>query len=232
MPLIMPRQYNNTLPRLPAALLLHMDGANNSTNFVDVYGHTFTQSTSGVAVIKTGAQKMGTACGYFNGTGCITTPSFSEITLGAEDFTIDFWINPSTVTPSYQEFLTKGSGIQFYLQGSTLMIALSASNSTTYFVISSVGTLAINNWYHVALVKLGNVYSAYLNGVRSFNISSALNISDGGMQWVIGAYNPSITAGGAINYPYTGYLDELRILKGTAAFVGPSFTVPTTPYTE
>lgn len=232
MPLIMPKQYNNTLPRLPAAMLLHMDGANNSTNFVDVYGHTFTQSAAGAAVIKTGAQKMGNACGYFNGTGCITSPSAPEITLGAADFTIDFWINPSTVTPAYQEFLTKGSGIQFYLQGNFLMIALSATNSTSYFVINTVGTVSPNNWYHVALVKLGNVYSAYLNGARSFNITATETISDGGMQWVIGAYSPYITAGGAVNYPYTGYLDELRILKGTAAFVGPSFTVPTAPYTE
>ena len=66
-------------------LLLHMDGANNSTSFVDSSSRVNSvTNVGGNALIKTAVKKFGNAGGYFNGTNAyLTIPSDQQLSNGS-----------------------------------------------------------------------------------------------------------------------------------------------------
>ena len=205
-------------PPPPYSLLMHFDGANGSQDFIDDSGAIITRS--GAVEISTTASKFGGSSGFFNG-GFLLTPSTPALTFGTGDITIDFWVNPTSLT-GLQEILTKGAGIQIYLSGANLTLALSSNNSVVYFISAALGTLQAGVWQHLAFVKQGTLYSFYVNGVSRYSSNQASVIDSGTGPLVIGNYNGA-------NYMYYGYMDELRIAK-QALFSGASFPVPTAPY--
>lgn len=209
-----------TAPISKYALLMHFDGANGSQTFIDESGALITRN--GSVVLSDSNFKFGTASGLFSG-GYLTTPSTPALTFDNGDLTIDFWVRPGAVS-GVQEMITKGSGLQIYLNGATLSVALSNTNSAAnYFINAAVGAIAASVWTHIALVRFGNVYSVYVNGVRQYTTTSTLSMNTGASDFVIGAFDVGL-------YPYSGYMDELRVVNGTAMFTGASFPVPTAPY--
>ena len=75
--------------------LLHFNGADASTTFIDESGKTWT--ASGNAQIDTAQSKFGGASGLFDGTGdSITTPDHADFDVGSGDFTVDFWMRQNT----------------------------------------------------------------------------------------------------------------------------------------
>ena len=87
-----------------------------------------------------------------------------------------------------------------------------------------IGAVATNVWTHFALVRSGTTVQAYFNGTAAgsswTNSSTTIfNLSSG---FVAARGTPS-------NY-YTGYISNLRVVKGTAVYTA-NFTPPTTPLT-
>ncbi len=81
-------------------LLLHMDGSNGSTNFVDS-AQSRSVTANGNAQISTSQYKFGGASGYFDGSGdYLTVPDSSDWTFGTGDFTIDLWVRFSALQDS------------------------------------------------------------------------------------------------------------------------------------
>ena len=80
-------------------LLMHFDGANNTTTFIDEKGKTV--SRFGNPVISTTQSKFGGASGAFNlstGNDLITiADSNNDFQLGVDDFTIEVWIYPTAI---------------------------------------------------------------------------------------------------------------------------------------
>lgn len=201
---------------------MHFDGSDGSQDFMDESGATITRT--GAVFISTTTSKFGGSSGLFNG-GYLTTPSTPALTFGSGDITIDFWINPFALT-GLQEILTKGAGIQIYLNGANLTLALSSNNSVAYFINAALGTLQAGVWQHLAFVKRGTLYSFYVNGALRYSDTQVSNIDTGNSPLMIGDYGTDGTGAG---YRYKGYMDELRIAK-QALFSGASFPVPTEPY--
>jgi hypothetical protein len=202
------------------ALLMHMDGSNGSRVFVDEKGNTV--SYYGNAEISTAQSKFGGASLACGGNGRLSIPHSAALDIGASDFVIEFWFNASTVTPPYQEMFTKGAGLQIYLGGNKVMVALSANNNTIYFLSVQSGTITPGEWNHVALQKRGNQYLVFLNGQPTNNESVGLSPNTGTDPIIIGAY-----ANGA--YPFTGYIDDVRVTTGAWRYTG-GFTLPTEAY--
>ena len=97
-------------------------------------------------------------------------------------------------------------------------------NNTSY--ITTIGAV-VGIWNHFAVVRNGTTITLYVNGVgTSFAIGGTLSTENnvGGILFH--------TIGAATNgfWPFNGYLDELRVIKGsayyTANFIPPTAALP------
>lgn len=195
-------------------LLLHMNGADTSTVFTDEKGNTV--SVFGNAQITTAQSKFGGASGSFDGTGdYITAPTGSNFQLPA-DFTVEFWIRPTTVAASLRYIFDNRSGTS----SATGFIIYQTLAELRVFtggvdVMSVPAALTINTWHHVALTRRGNVMRLFVNGTLRATYISAANFSDGrfcfGTNVVQAQY-------------FTGQADDVRVTK--ACRYTRNFTLP------
>jgi hypothetical protein len=190
-------------------LLMHCDGADTSTVFTDVKGHTVTRS--GSAAIRTAQSKFGGASVWFGGSEYLTSADTADWDL-LGDFTIECWAfrnNTSTI-----KSLVAGSPMS-----SNTFIAI--NNAVPYHNIGGSGksgSTAINSlqWYHLAIVRTGSLIKFYINGINdaTMDVTYATAISPTGL-WL----------GGQTTWLHDGYLDDIRITKGIARYTA-NFTPP------
>lgn len=209
-------------------LLLHMDGSDNATTFIDEANNVCV--ATGNACLKTAIKKFGSASGYFDGSGDkVTVTSSTDFDFGAGDFTIDLWAYFTTVSKGYQMFFDRrttsdATGWLFYLESNnTINFLASTGSGWQCTVLTGSGIIPpLNEWCHLAVVRYGNVFTLYLNGVP---------IQTGVWTGTIGAVTTNPTVGGAHAFgaDFQGYLDEVRVSKGIARWVT-SFTPPTNPF--
>jgi len=212
-------------------VLLHMDGSNGGTSFLDSNlggsAHTWTPTS---ATTSTSAQKFG-ATSMLTAAGFITTPDSADFTVGSGDFTIDYWFNANG----------NAFGVNKYLAGQTSVGNVAATTAWDFFAtpagfsfevfqggLNVLITGAINfsgtsSWNHVAAVRNGGTLSLYLNGtVASFtSISGGINDSPASLS--VGR------AGDATPNPWVGFIDEFRFSVGIARWVS-NFTPPVLQY--
>jgi hypothetical protein len=223
---------NFTVPTSPLTAITNTTLLiNQSSRFIDNSTSAFTITPSGGAAVNprqpftapTGTSAYGS--GYFDGTGDYLSVASNTVfdVSGGQEFTVEFWWYPESLAPTYQEVVTKGAGLQIYSTSSVLWMALSANNSGSYFVNTSVGTLTANAWQHIALVRSGNIYYGFLNGVRTTLVTTASSIVTGTDPFLIGVYS-------GVQYPTNGYVSNVRFVKGTAVYTS-AFTPPTSPLT-
>lgn len=177
---------------------------------------------------------------YFDGTGdMLSVPPNTALDLTG-DFTIEAWFNPSGTTGW---ILNKGGGLNIAWASYELLI----NGTTMYFAASSanngydiggenangiIGTFTANVWNHVAVTRSGNVYRGFVNGVQGYTQTLALTPYSATTRGLnIGAsYQNAWGVAGNIYNGWTGYISNVRIIKGTALYTG-NFTVPTSPLT-
>jgi hypothetical protein len=226
-------------------LLLHMDGGAGSVAFTDSGNTTHTVTANGDAVQVTGhvvtangnaktentQKKFGVTSGYFNGTGdYLTIPDSVDWTFGTDPFTIDMWIYANTITSTdvlvstYTN--TPGEFEIFHNSANKIKCGFHYASAIDYFV-EQPDTYSINTWTHVAVVRENTTtIKLYIGGVlkdtETVPADMVVNAPAAGLR--VG----SLDAGG-ISWPYTGYIDELRISKGIARWIS-NFSVPTVAY--
>jgi hypothetical protein len=160
----------------------------------------------GNPVVSTDQSKFGGKSLYLDGSSYLDNMLNP---LNDFNFTVDWW--------EYR--ISSQSGSQYQMQGS----AYGANpfsighvyNSNICFSLSStgkswdmalnliIGPVILNEWTHYALVRKGNVFYAFQNGVlkNTFNSDKLLYGAD--LSSCIGAYGSS--------YGFNGYIDEFRI---------------------
>jgi len=168
---------------------------------------------------------------FFDGTGdYVSVPDSTAFTMGAGDFTLEAWVYLTTSGTSRVIIGTCDAAGTQASMSYTLSVNTSNNllfgvgyNGTMYYS-TNTGTVPINQWVHVAGVRNGaNVY-AYLNGVQSTSNTNMGSLAITDSSQVVG-----IGRNGAYNGEYvTGYISNVRIVKGTAVYTG-AFTVPTSP---
>jgi hypothetical protein len=164
---------------------------------------------------------------FFDGTGdYLSVPSSTPLVLGAEDFTIEFWFYCTTSGATNQVLYRIGSAayapIAIVLNSGSMYIDLSTTGSAWAWS-SGATAVTLNQWNHVALVRNGGTTTSYINGVTSYSASS-VTLWNPGTNLGIGAAIDGTT-------PYTGYISNLRVVKGTSLYSGTTITVPTSPLT-
>lgn len=211
-------------------LLMHFEGANNSTTFTDVYGHTFTVTN---AYLSTTSPLVGTSSGYFNGSAYVSTPAVSDLLLGSNDFTCECFISPTSVTGSLRKVFgvwsdTSGAGFSWRLHiGSSaqLIFSYSSTGGDQADITSANSIVQAGVKKHVAISRLGNDFKIFYDGavVASGTIISAFYAVASTKLFELGRDGAGNTA------YYTGYLDELRLTKAcryTSAFTPPAGPFP------
>ena len=204
------------------SLLLYGDNSNGSTAIVDSSANAHTITINGDAQISTTQSKFGGSSLYFDGTGdYVTAPSDSSFDFGTGDFTIEFWMNPSNITGTWQAIISR----KYTGSGGWRIYKTSGSNNLSfyhpsgYYATTNTG-LTNGTWHHIAVVRSGSTLTTYVDGTSrgTDTISYAMSPSGADVEIGQGVY--------ASSYPYEGYLDDLRITKGVARYTA-NFTPPT-----
>jgi len=167
--------------------------------------------------------------------GYLSIPDSADFNFGSGDFTVDFWVNYRSTPVSgsqytfYSQETDANNQIGFFLEnvGGTLKYRfyVYASSSYSIHIEVPVVTLAINTWYHMALVRNGSNWFIFQDGVQigSTTVSSVSYLDSTG-SFLIGARGFSTLA----DY-FNGYIDEFRVSKGIARWTS-DFSVNNVAY--
>jgi hypothetical protein len=183
--------------------------------------------TVGNAQVSTAQSKFGGSSLLFDGTGdFLKAPNSPVYQLGSGNFTLEAWVYVTQTSGSVQTLIAKGTGlgnqasyvIQLNTSG-TWVYNISNNGATWSFSDVSIGTNTLNTWQHIALVRNGNTFTPYLNGVAGTITTTSLTLFAGTAPFTVGADD----AGNNLLY---GYVQDLRVTNGIARYVQP-FTPPT-----
>lgn len=208
--------YSTAAPSVTPALLLHFDGANNSTTFTDSSPSNLTFTRDNNPVISTAQSKFGGASGYFPGSGDYIQSEGSLFNFSTQDWTIEFWMYP-TLGSAFQCIFTIQGGINVHLYDDNAIYVNDAVTGAGGFTGGSFGT---NQWYHIAITRQSGTLRVFSNGSLVGSSSTPF-----------GSSVTPVIIGGAYSGFFHGYLDELRVVQGTAIYTNPAgFTPPTAPF--
>ena len=203
-------------------LLLPANGANGAQNQTFVDG-----STNNFALTATGNPTQGTMSpfspsgysNYFDGSGDYFALAANSAFLFTGDFTIEAWVNlPLINAGPYSIFGGRSSGtniFDFRVYQSNIQVTLNAGSGSNL----GLGTLSINRWAHLALVRSGSSIKCYVDGTQTATTltnSSTLGYSD----------QPMRVGSSDLSNWFSGYMSNLRVVNGTALYTS-NFTPPT-----
>lgn len=197
-------------------LFLKGDGTNGSTNIIDSSPTPKTISVFGTAQISTAQSKYGGSSLYFDGTNnCfIGTPVDSIYTLGSNNFTLEMWVYPFAINPNGVLGWNNSATLPNMQLGNPVYADFAGSFSfwRQNGGVNNLQQLVTNVWQHHALVREGNDYTWYLNGILTTSFNNSENLT--GSRICIGT--------NAVNHPYLRfaqfYLSHLRLTKGVARY--------------
>ena len=210
-------------------LLLHCNGADESTTFTDATGrHTPTANDN--AQLDTAEKKFGTASGLFDGTGdylSITDSADWDIWDSTSDnWTIDFWVKMNVVQSSgLIRQLQDGDNRWFFLHeaGSFLLYVRSGGVNR----IGIVETYSFDtNWHHIAVCKIAEKIGLYVDGVQIGYDTFSVTVN----------LTAELHIGGEPGSYLNGHMDEIRIAQDNIFNANPNATpddtidVPTSEY--
>jgi hypothetical protein len=197
-------------------LLMHANGSDGSTTFTDVMGSTVTPF--GNAQISTAQSVFGGSSIRFDGTGdglrIATSGSFG---FGTGDFSIELRlrlvanaVSGGTTLFDFRSALTGTPWTCYVINtGSGNRIGIYSSYVA---VPETTQTLALNEWYHIAIERKSGIFYIFINGTQQ--VATATGNGDLGSSCPvrIGVAVDETTA--ACN----AYMDEIRITKGVARY--------------
>ena len=216
-------------------LLLHCDGADASPTFTDSSLSPKTITRVGTAQLDTAQKKFGTASGLFDGNSdYLTTPDHADWDFDSGDFTIDFWARmPDITSASFMIMVSQGQDTNnrwmLYWDKTNGMAFFHNLASSTLLTFSQGGVAGwvVNTFYHIALVRYGNEWDIYRNGISIANATDADDMSNFNAKLVIGENEWSGAPEAGVYYE--GWMDEIRISKGIARWKS-NFTPPIQEY--
>jgi hypothetical protein len=219
------------------SLLLSGDGTNNAHNntFLDSSTNNFTITRNGNTTQGTFSPYGANWSNYFDGVDdYLYVSDNSAFSLGSSNFTMEAWIYP-TATGNFpviaSQYQTGSTSFFWSLGQNTAPVSPRDVNFYAYHssgntLLNASNVVVLNTWSHHAVVRNSNTIIYYINGVSVATAALSNALNDSSALVTIG--NGGDT--GYVTYPFTGYISNLRIVKGTAVYTS-SFTPSTTPLT-
>lgn len=229
------------------SLLLHMDGSNGSTTFTDSSGSPKTVTANGGAVVSTAASQFGGASGLFSSAGDhLTVAGDSAFELGTGDFVVELWLRPTQIPVNSGGDTGRGriAGIGngacstatngwSLLLSSNQKLGLYRYNGSTEAFLESTGTVSANQWQHVAVSRSSGTVRFFIDGAASGSgsFTTTMNSVSSNQLWIGTGKAGSSCADNF--WRYQGYIDDLRITKGSdRGYTGSTITVPTAAFPD
>jgi hypothetical protein len=219
-------------PDANTVLLLHCDGANASTVFTDAsIARKGNATVGGSAQVITSTRKFGSASAVFPTASRIQFPDHADYNFGAGDWTIDLWLNVAALPGSgYCGLVGHVTGGVDYNSRYMLIVTFDGKiffdhvigGTEVFRVASAAGIIPTATWMHIAIVRNGSNFNIYKDGVSVASTTFAGSMTAVAGPICIGSVDSN--NGSSLN----GYIDELRISKGTARWTA-NFTPPTLP---
>jgi hypothetical protein len=210
-------------------------GSNNGTTFVDEKGHTLTRA--GTCVISTADYKWGASSLLTNTISLLRASGESDFRMGSSDFTLELWakVNATHGVPSngFSSLLAKYDNgnnqrsydLALYNDGGTVKLYANLSTSGTGLTLQLTGTaITIGVWQHYALTREGNTFSLYIDGARVATNTMTGSLFDA-TSTALAICGRSTTTS-VVAYGPNAYVDDVRVIKGTAAYSGATVSVP------
>lgn len=212
-------------------LLLHLNGTDGSTTFTDSSSSNHTAVAEGTPTISTtqsvfGGSSLNVATGKQ-----IKFADHADFNFGSGDFCVEgraYITTLATQCVLFSKFKSGASVSSINVEVATSG-QLRAAGKITEFgseitFSSSSGAVVINTWFHFSLVRLGNVYTIYKDGVSVATQTLAGSIWSDDAYFIIGAKAADLQF-------TTGYIDEFRVTKGVARYIA-NFTTPTAEFSD
>jgi hypothetical protein len=215
--------------------MLAMDGANNSTTFIDSSQNALAVTAVADAKISTAQSKFGGSAAYFDGTGDYLTVANNAVNaFGLGDFTIECWVNfsalpGSNLNMSIANTMTSTGSATF----THWWVGINNNAGTNRLYLGRHGngavfayvnwTPALNTWYHIAVTRSSSsVISMFIDGVSQ-------SVTTSGSNWANNFSSTGILSIGlvATALTFNGYIDDFRLTR--AARYTASFTPPAAP---
>jgi hypothetical protein len=216
-------------------LLLHGDGLDGAGAFPDASPSAKSLGANGNVQVDTAQYKFGGSSILMDGNGdFLKSADDADWYFGTGNFVIDFqvrWRSLPTVGNSQTiitQFVDTSNGWSLYLAniGGTYTWCFDVdTGGTTLISTRQATTIATDTWYHVALVRSGNNFYFFQEGqqIGSTVVSSSAIENYAGYLY--------IGQRGNSTWYFNGWLDEIRISKGTDRGWTANFTAPTAAYT-
>lgn len=201
------------------SLLLHLDGANNSTAFTDSSSNVKTITYAGAAKLSTATSKFGGSSLLLDGSGSyLTTAANADFALGSGDFTVEAFVKTTATGERVIVDLYTSGGWQLTVYGGKL-----SWYDTTRAL---VGSINVNDgaWHHVVVQRSSATLKFFVDGATDGSVASSTNYTATGAL-SIGAQVASRNA----TYDFIGNIDEVRITRGVARYSS-AFTAPTAAF--
>jgi len=206
--------YGTFIPSTATVLLLHLNSNFNDSSSVTPN----TVTPVGGAAISTAQSAFGGGSCLFDGAGdYLSILDNADFDFSGGTFTIDCWIRPtdlSSIRTIFQQGTGAGDKCQFFVNtDGSLEFAVTAASSVVVDVKTAASVIAVDTWYHVALMENGNTWTLFVNGGLAATSTDAQRCANYTGNVYIGIdYDGSSSA-------FQGYIDEFRITAGVARFV-------------
>ncbi|MBI4358171.1 MAG: discoidin domain-containing protein, partial [Candidatus Omnitrophica bacterium] len=161
--------------------------------------------------LDTDSSRFGGSSAYFDGNGdYLETADSTDFDLGVDNFTIDTWVKLAERDSSYhiiaEKFTGGQSGYTLYTYGDGRVYFYVDSNSIE---LTSSTLLSLNEWHHIAVVRSGNSWKLFIDGMNEASITSNYAVSYQATPFKIGSRNGT-------GIWFKGSMDEFRFSKGIA----------------
>lgn len=214
----------------------------HANRFLDGSTNNFTVTKLGDSrIVKDSPFQLSTAynqltlggSSYFDGTGdYLSIANNTALDFGSGSFTIEMWVNFTSFQDG-KALISKGwpslnSPWLIYQDAFNNKVAFYASsNGSSWDIANGVtvisGVPALNTWYHIAIVRSGNTFYVFNNGVQISTFTSASTVFSTTQPVTIGG-------GSSGSNNFVGYISDVRLIKGTAVYTS-NFTPPSAPLT-
>ena len=218
-------------PDIYDSLLLHMDGSDGGTTFVDSTGN-FTPTVNGTIVTKTsdGAINpvVGSAMSKATATpGYLSFPDSDLFNYSTVDFTVEGYVNLDdirvhSVLYDQRDSGFSGFGLVFGLSADeTMMVQFDTVALARVQLLTAPLNISTDVWYHWCAMRDGETLYFFLDGhmIESKDIGSVQLYNSSGTVYI--GFNQF--GNGNID----GRMDEVRVSKGIGRFSIANFTPPT-----
>lgn len=212
-------------------MLLHGDGTNGAQNntFLDSSSNTF-------SITRNGNTTQGSFSPYgsnwsnnlvSSATTYFVTPSSSSLALGTGDFTVEAWVNFSSLISGGRGIFQFSSSTSIPSNTNSLALGASSNGAVGWNLyannndLNSGVSVAIGTWYHVAVVRSSGTTKLYVNGTSVITETDSKDYTQ--TYLIIGGFYST-------TFLMDGYISNFRVVKGTAVYTS-SFTPSTTPLT-